>query len=322
MSRLIVLALGGNSLIKDKAHTTVGDQYQACVETCQHIVALVERNYRLVITHGNGPQVGFILRRSDLSQHELHPVPMDSCVADTQGAIGYQIQMGLSNVLRRAGIERPVISLVTQTVVDASDPAFDNPSKPIGSFMTPPVALRRSRENGWQVVEDAGRGYRRVVPSPVPLEIVELAAVKSLADDGVIVVAAGGGGVPVVRDEHGDLRGVEAVIDKDLASSLLARQIEADLFVISTTVPKVYLNYRTPEQMAVDTMTVQAAEGYIAEGQFARGSMMPKIVACIGFVRATGHQAIVTNAENIAHALDGLSGTVICCGLHAGEEHE
>ena len=315
MSQIAVLALGGNSLIKDKTHMTVPDQYAACVETSVHIVRLLKRGFKLVITHGNGPQVGFILRRSDLSQHELHPIPLDSCVADTQGAIGYNIQMALRNELKRAGMPGTVVSLVTQTVVDANDPAFANPSKPVGAFMSGPVALQRSREGGWSVMEDAGRGYRRVVPSPQPQEIVELEAIRSLLDQGIIVVAAGGGGVPVVKDEHGYVKGVEAVIDKDLASSLLARNLQANLFVISTAVPQVYLNFKKPGQIALDKMTVEAAEQYMEEGQFSPGSMLPKIKACVDFVRATGHSAIITNPENIERALDGKSGTMMCCGF-------
>ncbi len=311
MAQLVVVALGGNSLIKDAKHITVPDQYAACVETCRHLVGLLERDYDLVITHGNGPQVGFILRRSDLSQHELHPVPLDSCVADTQGAIGYNIQMALHNELRRLGIKRTVVSLVTQTVVRADDPAFQNPSKPIGSFMTAAVALQRQRESGWQVMEDAGRGYRRVVPSPEPYEIVELAAIRCLLAGRVITVAVGGGGIPVIRDENGDLKGVEAVIDKDLASSLLARNLGADLFIISTAVPKVCLNYGKPNEIPLDRMTVQAAEQYMVHGHFARGSMLPKIKACVEFVRATGNRAIVTSPENIIAALEGKSGTTI-----------
>ncbi len=312
MPQLAVVALGGNSLIKDETHLTVPDQYAACVETCRRIVGLLERDYDLVITHGNGPQVGFILRRSDLSQHELHPVPLDSCVADTQGAIGYNIQMALHNELHRLGIERTVVSLVTQTVVRADDPAFQSPSKPIGAFMTRAVALQRQRESGWQVMEDAGRGYRRIVPSPEPYEIVELAAVKSLLAQRIIVVAVGGGGIPVIRDANGDLEGVEAVIDKDLASSLLARNLNADLFIISTAVPKVCLNYNKPNEIALDRMTVAAAEQYMVHGHFARGSMLPKIKACIDFVQATGSRAIITNPENITLALEGKSGTTIC----------
>jgi len=314
MTHIAVLALGGNSLIKDKAHMTVPDQYAACVETSTHIVNLLKYGFKLVITHGNGPQVGFILRRSDLSRHELHPIPLDSCVADTQGAIGYNIQMALSNELKRAGMAGTVVSLVTQTVVDAHDPAFANPAKPVGAFMSKAVALQRSREGGWSVMEDAGRGYRRVVPSPLPQEIVEIEAIRSLLGQNVIVVAVGGGGIPVVKDAQGYIKGVEAVIDKDLASSLLARDLQADLFMISTAVPQVYLNYNKPEQISVDKMTVEAAEQYMEEGQFSRGSMLPKIRACVDFVKATGHSAIITNPENIEQALAGKSGTMLCCG--------
>jgi carbamate kinase len=232
-------------------------------------------------------------------------------VADTQGAIGYNIQMALHNVLREVGLDRTVVSLVTQTVVRADDPAFRKPSKPIGSFMTAAVALQRQREIGWNVMEDAGRGYRRIVPSPEPQEVVELAAIRSLLDRRVIVVAVGGGGIPVIREADGSLKGVEAVIDKDLASSLLARNLRADLFIISTAVPKVCLNYNKPNEIALDRMTVEAAEQYLVHGHFARGSMMPKVKACIDFVQATGNTAIITNPEHIALALDGKSGTTI-----------
>ena len=323
MTQLAVLALGGNSLIKDKFHKSVPDQYMACVETCKRVVSLLAHGHNLVITHGNGPQVGFILRRSDLSQHELHPIPLDSCVADTQGAIGYNIQMALSNELRRAGMCRTIVSLVTQTVVDANDTAFENPTKPIGSFMSEAVALQRSREGGWKVMNDAGRGFRRVVPSPEPREIVEFDAIKALLDRGMIVIAAGGGGIPVIRDKQGNLKGIEAVIDKDLASSLLARQLKADMFMILTTVPQVYLNYKKPDQIPIDRMTVEAAEQYIEEGQFSSGSMLPKIRACIQFIKATGHRAIITNPENIDRALKGESGTMLCCAaIDEGQESD
>jgi carbamate kinase len=310
MTQLAVLALGGNSLIRDASHLTVPDQYATCVETCQHIVGLLKHDYRFVITHGNGPQVGFILRRSELSRHELHTVPLDSCVADTQGAIGYNLQMALQNAMSEAGIRRDVVSLVTQVVVDADDPAFQNPTKPIGSFMTEAEAQARHAE-GWNVVEDAGRGYRRVVPSPRPCEIIEFDAIKALLDQGTIVVAVGGGGIPVLRDGRGQLKGVEAVIDKDLASSLLARQLDADLFIISTTIDQVRLNYGKPGEKPIDRMTLAEAEQYIKEGHFAPGSMLPKIRSIVEFVRATGHRAIITNPEHLAAALAGSAGTLL-----------
>jgi len=310
MTQLAVLALGGNSLIRDASHLTVPDQYATCVETCQHIVGLLKHDYSFVITHGNGPQVGFILRRSELSRRELHAVPLDSCVADTQGAIGYNLQMALQNAMSEAGMRRDVVSLVTQVVVDADDPAFQNPTKPIGSFMTEAEAQAR-RAEGWNVVEDAGRGYRRVVPSPRPREIIEFDAIKALLDQGTIVVAVGGGGIPVLRDKRGQLKGVEAVIDKDLASSLLARQLNADLFIISTTIDQVSLNYGKPDERPIDRMTLAEAEQYIREGHFAPGSMLPKIRAIVEFVRASGHRAVITNPEHLAAALAGHAGTLL-----------
>ena len=314
MARTVLLALGGNALIRDRFHTTVSDQYATCVETCRHIVTLVKRGYDLVITHGNGPQVGFILRRSELAKNELHQVPLDSCVADTQGAIGYHIQMALANVLRSAGIEKSVASLVTQVVVEVEDPAFQNPSKPIGSFMDGDEAQRHREIDGWQVVEDAGRGYRRVVPSPQPREIVELEAIKALLAQGIIVVAAGGGGIPVIRDDRGWLHGVEAVVDKDLASSLLARQLQASLFIVSTSVEKVFLNFGEANQTAIDRLTVESAEQFIQQGHFAPGSMLPKIRACIDFVQATGRESLITNPPNLSRALARRSGTWIVSG--------
>ena len=290
--RLVVLALGGNSLIRDRSHMTVQDQYRTVVDTCRHVVGLLKYHVNLVITHGNGPQVGFILRRSDLSRHELHTVPLDSCVADTQGAMGYNIQMALHNELSRAGIKRSVASVVTQVVVDANDPAFARPSKPIGSFLSEAEAIQRKQAEGWEVMEDAGRGWRRLVPSPQPREIVEMGAIKALLERRMVVVAAGGGGIPVVRDQEGMLAGVEAVIDKDLASSLLARCLKADLLVISTGVARVSLNYGKPNETPLERMTVAEAEQYIQEGHFAPGSMLPKIQACIEFVRAAGGRAL------------------------------
>ena len=220
---LAVIAIGGNSLIKDRMHQAVRDQYIAAHETTEHVASMIADGWNVIIGHGNGPQVGFILRRSELAAHELHEVPLDACGADTQGAIGYALAQNLDNVLRRRGLERPVAAVVTQTEVGRDDPAFTHPSKPIGSFMDADEARRRHDENGWDVVEDANRGWRRVVASPRPVRIVEIDAIRSLVEAGAIVVAVGGGGIPVVTDESGDLHGVEAVIDKDLGCSLLAQ---------------------------------------------------------------------------------------------------
>ena len=306
-----VLAIGGNSLIKDKDHTRVSDQFQVTRETCQHIASMVEAGWRVVVTHGNGPQVGFILRRSELALHELHPVPMDSAVADTQGSIGYMIQQSLDNEFRKRGLGQHAVTIVTQVLVDPKDPAFKNPSKPIGSFMDEETAKARAKEEGWVVKEDAGRGWRRVVPSPRPMEIIERAPIRRLLSGGYTVVAVGGGGIPVYRNDVGELVGVEAVIDKDLASSLLARRIGADLFMISTAVEKVALNFGTPEQVDLDHMTLEEAKRYMAEGHFAPGSMGPKIQAIIEYLEAGGKMAIVTTPEKIEAALAGEAGTRI-----------
>jgi len=309
--KVAVVAIGGNSLIKDKDHQTVPDQYAAAHETCIHIAGMIEQGWDVAIGHGNGPQVGFILRRSELARHELHEVPLDFCGADTQGAIGYMLQQNLYNEFKRRGLKKQAATVVTQVLVDRNDPAFKNPTKPIGSFMSQEEAMRRRETEGWDVIEDAGRGWRRVVPSPLPVEVVERDAVKELIDAGFVVITVGGGGIPVIKDENGDLRGVAAVIDKDYASSLLARSINADLFLISTAVEKVALNYGKPNQRWLDCMTVAEARQYMAEGHFAPGSMKPKIQAIIWFLEAGGKEAIITNPENIERALLGETGTRI-----------
>lgn len=311
MSRAVV-AIGGNSLITDPQHQTVQDQYLAAAETDHHIAAMVQAGWEVVITHGNGPQVGFILRRSDLARHELHEVPLDVCGADTQGAIGYLLQQNLINDLRKMGVDRGVATVVTQVEVSADDPAFQSPSKPIGSFLTEAEARERQEQEGWDIVEDANRGWRRVVASPKPVRVVELDAIRRLLDGGFVVIAVGGGGIPVVADEQGDLRGVAAVIDKDHASALLARLIEADLLVISTSIDRVALDFGTPDERFVSEMTLADAKRYLAEGtHFKSGSMAPKIAAVIDFLENGGEQAIITNPENIAAALDGKAGTRI-----------
>jgi carbamate kinase len=319
--KLAVIAIGGNSLIKDKEHQTVEDQYQAVKETCYHIADMIQEGWDVAIGHGNGPQVGFILRRSEIAAKAvgLHEVPLDACGADTQGALGYALQQNLYNEFRRRGMRKDVATVVTQVRVDPDDPAFSRPSKPIGGFMEEGEAKERRARDGWSVVEDAGRGWRRIVASPFPREIVELPAVRALLDAGIITVTVGGGGVPVALNADGDLRGVAAVIDKDYASSLLAQSIDADLFLISTAVEQVYLNFHTPQQTAVGQMTVSEAKRYVAEGHFARGSMEPKILACLSFVegarprRAAGRSrlAIITDPAHITAALHGLTGTRI-----------
>ncbi len=310
MAKVAVVAIGGNSLIKDKDHQTVPDQFAATRETCVHIADMIEQGWEVVITHGNGPQVGFILMRSELASHVLHTVPLDSCGADTQGALGYMIQQSLGNEFEKRGIQKPVVTVVTQVVVDKDDPAFENPTKPIGPFYDEARAKRYRDEEGWHIMEDAGRGWRRVVPSPIPMRIVEQESIKALIGLGFVVIGVGGGGIPVIQ-EDGSLRGVEAVIDKDYASGLLATGIKADLFLISTAVEKVALNYGKPNQVDLDHVTLAEAKNYLQEGHFPPGSMGPKIKAVIKFLEEGGKEALITSPENLARALRGETGTRI-----------
>jgi carbamate kinase len=311
-ARTALVAIGGNSLIKDRMHQTVRDQYVAARETCGHIATMVQDGWDVAVTHGNGPQVGFILRRSELAADELHEIPVDVAGADSQGAIGYALQQNLGNEFGRRGIDKRAATVVTQTEVSADDPAFSHPSKPIGSYMDEAEATRRRDEQGWDVMEDAGRGWRRVVASPIPQRIVEVDAIRDLIDSGFVVVSTGGGGIPVVRDADGNLSGVAAVIDKDYASSLLANQIGAQTFVIATAVDRVALRWGRPDQEFVDRMTLSEARRYLDAGDnFATGSMAPKIQACIWYLERGGGEAIVTNPENLERAVAGEAGTRI-----------
>ena len=312
--KVAVVAIGGNSLIRDSKHQTVEDQYQAAKETTYHIADMIEAGWEVAIGHGNGPQVGYILRRSEIAARVegMHEVPLDVCGADSQGAIGYALQQNLQNWLFQRKIQKNVATVVTQVLVDRDDPAFKNPTKPIGGFMDEAQALRRQAEMGWNVVEDAGRGWRRVVASPLPKEVVELDTVKALINAGVVVITVGGGGIPVIDKGNGDYAGTAAVIDKDYASSLLAQSIKADLFLISTAVEKVALNFGKPNQQWLDRITLSEAKRYLAEGtHFAKGSMAPKIQAIIWYMEAGGKHAIITNPESIGRALRGETGTHI-----------
>ncbi len=311
--KIAVIAIGGNSLV-NKGRESIQDQYAAVTETTKHIADMIEAGWTVAIGHGNGPQVGFVLRRSEVAHRVegLHEVPLDVCGADTQGATGYMLQQNLYNEFLRRGISKNVATIVTQVEVDRNDPAFKNPSKPIGGFMEKDQAEEKKEKEGWSVVEDAGRGYRRVVPSPKPMRVVEEPAIKALVAQGMCVVTVGGGGIPVVADEDGKLRGIAAVIDKDFASSLLATLVGAELFVISTAVEKVAINWGKPEQKWLDQMTVAEAKAFLEEGtHFAKGSMAPKIQACIWFIERGGKRALVTNPENIGKALKGETGTWI-----------
>jgi carbamate kinase len=310
-SKLAVLAIGGNSLIKDKDHIAMSWQYQAVRETSKYIAELIGEGLSIVITHGNGPQVGFIYRRGELARHELPLIPLDICGADTQGAIGYMIQKALLNEFRERGITKKVTTVVTQAVVDRDDPSFEHPSKPIGSFMVEQEALANQKEFGWQVAEDAGRGFRRIVPSPIPRELIELDVVRILVEKGYVVVAVGGGGIPVIRNEQGEIEGVEAVIDKDHASSLLARQLGADTFIISTSIDAAYLNFGKENQEPITRATLSEIKRYLTEGHFKAGSMKPKMEAIVQFLEEGGKKAVITSPENLLKAVRGQCGTTI-----------
>lgn len=318
MEKTAVVAIGGNSLIRDSAHQTVEDQEEALRDTARHLADMISAGWNLAIGHGNGPQVGFILRRSEIAHRVegMHEVPLDVCGADTQGAIGYELQQALQNELFHRGIRKNVATIITQVLVDRSDPAFSSPSKPIGGFMDRAEAERRRTEMEWSVMEDAGRGWRRVVPSPLPKEIVELDSIKAVLRDGIQVITVGGGGIPVVDVGDGEYRGTAAVIDKDYACSLLAREIGADLLLIATAVDQVATGWGTPAQKWIHRMTLEEAERLLAEGtHFARGSMAPKIQAVVWFLRAagkgSGKKALITSPQAIGRALRGETGTWI-----------
>jgi len=304
-----VVAVGGNALILDKQHEDVGSQVAAVDETCKHIADMIQRGWNVIVTHGNGPQVGFILRRNELASGEVHETPLDVIGADTQGSIGYMISRALDNEFARRGIKRSVAAVVTQVLVDRNDPGFKNPTKGIGGFTSAENA-QRFADQGWMVKEDAGRGWRRMIASPIPLKIIELDAIKTLVGAGFIVVGVGGGGIPVIEDERGQLKGVFAVIDKDRASALLAAEMKVDVFLISTAVEKVAINFNKPDQKWLDRMTLSQAKAYYKEGHFLSGSMGPKIEAMIAFLEAnpTG-RGLITDPPHIVEALDGKTGT-------------
>ncbi len=309
MKKTAVVAIGGNSLITSKEKIALEFQLQNVQQTCRYIAGLILRGWNVVITHGNGPQVGFLLRRAELAVSELPLIPLDIIGADTQGAIGYMIQQSLYNEFKERNIKRKAVTLVTQVLVDKNSKAFQSPSKPIGGFMDEETAALKASEEGWQVVEDAGRGWRRVVPSPEPMEILEKEAIIDLIDNGYIIVCVGGGGIPVIRNDDGSLSGVAAVIDKDYASALLAGIICADLFIISTAVEKVALNFGRQDQKDLDCLTLEEAKRYSAEGHFAAGSMGPKIDAMIKFLESGGKEGLITSPAKIEEALDGKTGT-------------
>ena len=306
-----VVAVGGNSLIVDDEHQSIPDQVKAATITSHYVADMVEAGWTVVLTHGNGPQVGFILRRSGIAKGVVPEVPVDYADADTQGAIGYMFQRALYNEFQRRKLKRNVVTLVTQVLVDPDDPAFQTPTKPIGAYMTEDVAQALAHDLGWTVMEDAGRGWRRVVASPLPRQIIERDIIEALIDLGYIVIACGGGGIPVLRDAQGELQGLEAVIDKDFASSLLARDLRAELFVVTTGVENVAVNFGKPDQRWLERITLAEARKHLAEGQFPKGSMGPKIEAIIAFLEGGGSRALITNPPNLGRALSGATGTHI-----------
>jgi len=306
---LAVLAIGGNALISDRLHESIPDQYRMVAGIAVDIAGMIADGWNVVVTHGNGPQVGYILRRSEISIDEVPPVPMDYAGADIQGAVGWMFVRALRNEFVRRGMARQAVAVVTQTVVDRADPAFTNPTKPIGSHMDEARAKHLALKYRWTVREDAGRGWRRVVPSPRPAAIVETKVIRQMVNAGYVVVACGGGGIPVIVEDNGDLSGVEAVIDKDLASSLLARSLGADALVLPTGVEKVALDFNKPTQRWLERMTLTEAKRYAAEDQFDKGSMGPKVAALIDFVEGGGKLGLITNPPNLPRALRGETGT-------------
>ncbi len=310
MSRSALIAIGGNSLIRAGEKGTIAEQLANTRRTAEAIVGLIEDGYGLVITHGNGPQVGAALLRSERASDQVYSQSLDVCDAATEGEIGYLLQQSLHNALAAAGLDRPVVTVVSQVVVSADDPAMRHPTKPIGPFYTKADAKERARLLGWQVVEDASRGYRRVVPSPEPLELIEEQVVSDLLGRGVLVIAAGGGGIPVVRTPDG-LRGIEAVIDKDWVSALLAARLHLDTFIISTDADRVYLDYRRPTQRPLHRVTAGEMRRHLEAGQFPPGNMGPKIESALQFLDAGGREVIITSYEHLRAAARGEAGTHI-----------
>ncbi len=308
-SKTALLAIGGNSLIRAGQRGTIEEQFKNARMTAEYVAELIKMGFNLVITHGNGPQVGAQLIRSELGSSQVYSMPLDVCVASTQGEIGYILQSSIQKSLREKGIKNPVLTVITQVVVSEDDPAFKKPTKPVGPFYTREEAEQK-KKLGWEIIEDAGRGYRRVVPSPKPIDIVEKEAIKECLNNGIIVIAVGGGGIPVIKKD-GEYIGVEAVIDKDRASAVLAKYLEVDYFIISTDSDKVYLNYKKPNQKALDVITVDEAKKFYEEGHFPPGSMGPKIEAVIDFIENGGKCAIITSPENLTEAVNGKAGTRI-----------
>lgn len=310
MGLTALIAVGGNSLIRAGEKGTISEQLGNSRRTADAVVQIIRAGYRVILTHGNGPQVGAALLRSERAADQVYSHPLDVCDASTQGEIGYLLQQSLVNALADSGMRTPVAAVLTQVVVSADDPAMREPSKPVGPFYSRAEAEARHRQSGWTIVEDAARGWRRVVPSPEPLEIVEEPAIRALIDAGALVIAAGGGGIPVVRAGRG-FKGVEAVIDKDRASALLASRLQVEMFIISTDADRVYVNYKKPGQRPLDRATVDEMERYYQEGHFPPGNMGPKVESALRFLRAGGREVIITSYERLFDAVRGQAGTHI-----------
>lgn len=310
MIRNMLVSLGGNAILKHTEKGTAKEQFENVKKTSEYIVELIAEGYHIALTHGNGPQVGDILLAYELAKDALPPMPLDVCGAQSQGMIGYMFQMSLNNMLKGSHLERPVVTLITQTLVNKNDPRFETPVKPIGPFYTAMEASELRKERGWTIINDSGRGYRRIVPSPLPIGFVEEKSIKKLFDEGILIIASGGGGIPVI-EENGLLKGVEGVVDKDHAASYLASLIEAEILLILTDVEKLALYYDTPHQKDLDHMTTQQARRYLKEGHFPAGSMGPKVESAISFLENGGKKVVITSLGSAIDALRGDAGTTI-----------
>jgi carbamate kinase len=306
----IVVALGGNAILKRGEKGTAEEQFASVRSTVKHLASMVQDGHRVAVTHGNGPQVGDILLKNELASDSLPHMPLDVCGAESQGMIGYMLQQSLEEEFRSKGMEVPVVTILTQVLVDPQDPAFGNPTKPIGPFYTEKEAVALRKERGWEVVKDSGRGYRRVVPSPMPKDILEKGTIASLFEAGTVVVAAGGGGIPVVRKGHG-LRGVEAVLDKDRTAALLATLLGADVLLVLTDTDRVYLDYLGPGKRGLERASAAECRRYLEAGQFPAGSMGPKVESAVRFVESGGKRAVISSLALAGEALAGRAGTTI-----------
>jgi carbamate kinase len=307
----ILVALGGNAILQRKEKGTAEEQFANVSRACTHLAEIIKAGHKLAVTHGNGPQVGDILLKEELAGENLPHMPLDVCGAESQGMIGYMIQRAMGEQLRRAGLDLPVATVVTQTVVDRDDPAFSHPSKPIGPFYTEGQASALRKARGWTLVEDAGRGFRRVVPSPLPRSIVEGPTISKLFDSGTIVIASGGGGIPVIQEPDGSTTGAEAVIDKDYAAAVLGGIIKAEVLLMLTDVETVFLGYGSPAQRPIARMSLAECRKFLASGQFAPGSMKPKVEAAVHFIESGGELALIASLEKAKAALEGRAGTAI-----------